>query len=63
MKHKEIRAADLHEKWIREDPEYARAYAALENDPAYTLDVVRGERRVDPNEPKVWRERSPSRDA
>jgi ribosome-binding protein aMBF1 (putative translation factor) len=32
MKNEEIRAADLHEKWMKDDPEYAREYAALEDE-------------------------------
>jgi ribosome-binding protein aMBF1 (putative translation factor) len=29
---KEIRAPDLHKKWIKDDPAYARAYEALEEE-------------------------------
>jgi ribosome-binding protein aMBF1 (putative translation factor) len=28
----EIRASDLHKKWLKRDPEYARAYDALEEE-------------------------------
>ena len=29
---KEIRASDLHRKWMKSDPQYARDYAALEGE-------------------------------
>jgi ribosome-binding protein aMBF1 (putative translation factor) len=40
MKQKEIRAADLHEKWMKSDPEYARAYDALEDEFALAAAMI-----------------------
>jgi len=44
MKEKEISAADLHEKWMKSDPEYARAYDALEDE--FTLAAAMIEARA-----------------
>lgn len=43
---KEIRAADLHRKWMKDDPEYVREYAALEDEFALAGAMIEARKRA-----------------
>lgn len=37
---KEVRAAELHRRWLKSDPDYARAFAALETEFALASSMI-----------------------
>lgn len=46
MKQKEIRATDLHRKWMKNDPAYAREYKALEEEFALADAMIKARSRA-----------------